>query len=225
MGVDVLFLNAGGAQPAAGEQPMVAQQKRLIDAARAAGTGYVVKISVWGAEPGGKLAGGAHWEIEQYLKASGLSWTILQPNGFMQNFMTGAGLLASDGDLVGSTGDGKVSYIDCADIAACAAATLTGRRRDRETFVLTGPEALANTEIAAKLSTALGRTVTYVPVSTGEMAANLIAQGLPEQFARDVAALWEGVADGSLAPTTTAVQELTGRPPRSFDEFLAGYAG
>jgi NAD(P)H dehydrogenase (quinone) len=220
-GVDVLFLNAGGAEPVVGEQSMIGQQKRVIDAARAAGTAYVVKISVWGAKPGGKLAEGAHWEIEQYLKASGLSWTILQPSGFMQNFITGAGLLTVTGDLIGASGDSKVSYIDCVDIAACAATLLTNPSRTGETFVLTGPEALSNTEIAAKLSAAQGRTVNYVAVSAEEMAVRLITQGLPDQFAHDVAALWANVADGSLAPTTTAVQELTGRAPHSFDEFLA----
>src|SRR5690242_5842286 len=58
-GVDALFLNGAGAQPTTGEQPMVAQQKRLIDAARAAGVRYLVKVSVLGAKPGGKLATGA----------------------------------------------------------------------------------------------------------------------------------------------------------------------
>lgn len=90
-GVDRLFLNAGGAQPVDGEQPMIRQQRAVIDAARSAGVSRVVKISVWGAHRGGRLAEGAHWEIEEYLKASGLVRSILQPSGFMQNFVTGAG--------------------------------------------------------------------------------------------------------------------------------------
>lgn len=219
-GIDALFLNAAGAQPVDGEQPMVAQQKRVIDAARDAGVRYIVKISVLGAAAGGLLATGAHWAIEQHLKASGIDWTILHPNGFMQNFQTGAGLLSQDGTLIGAVGDAKVSYIDAADIAACAAALFT-RPRPGETLVLTGPEALSTTEIAGKLTAARGKPVTYTAVTATEMAEAIKAQGLPPQFAEDVATLWAQVSDGSLAPVTTTVQDITGRPPRTFDAYLA----
>jgi NAD(P)H dehydrogenase (quinone) len=221
VGVDRLLLNAGGAVPAVGEQPMVSQQKQAIDAARAAGVSHVVKVSVWGAKPDGRLAEGAHWEVERYLKASGLAWSILQPSGFMQNFVTGTGAFTDDGDLIGAYGGGRVSYVDCADIAACAHVLLTGAARDGETFIPTGPTALTHAEIAALLSAARGHTVNYVDLPPDEFAARLTAQGLPADFAADVAALFAEVAAGTLASTTTHVQDLTGRPPRSFADFLA----
>jgi uncharacterized protein YbjT (DUF2867 family) len=221
-GVDRLFLNAGGAQPVDGEQPMIRQQRAAVDAARAAGVSRVVKISVWGAHQGGRLAEGAHWEIEEHLKASGLSWSILRPSGFMQNFITGAGAFTADGKLVGAYGDAGVSYIDCHDIAACAAALLTGSAgRHGETYVLTGPRPLSHAEIARELSDALGRTVGNVELSPDELAATLRAQGLPARFADDVAELSRHVRNGSLEATTTAVRELTGREPRTFARFLA----
>jgi uncharacterized protein YbjT (DUF2867 family) len=219
-GVDRLFLNAAGAQPAAGPQPMIRQQRTAIDAAVRAGVSKVVKVSVWRASKGGKLAGGAHWEIEEHLKTSGMDWALLQPSGFMQNFVTGAGAFTEDGNLLGAYGDASVSYIDCHDIAAAAAVLLTGSRWV-ESFVLTGPEALSHHEIAGKLSIALGRTVRYVDLPPAEFAARLTAQGLPADFAADVAELFADVAGGALAATTTTVRELTGHTPRTFDEFLA----
>lgn len=224
-GVDRLLLNAGGAVPADGEQPMVRQQKAAIDAAVAARVSRVVKVSVWGAKPGGRLAEGAHWEIERYLEASGLTsglaWSVLRPSGFMQNFVTGSGSFTADGDLLGAYGDARVSYVDCADIAACAAQLLTGPARPGTTFTLTGPEALTHTEIAALLSDAWGRPVRYVDLPPETFAARLTAQGLPRAFAADVAALFADVATGTLAATTTDVEALTGRPPRTFADFLA----
>ncbi|GAA1278954.1 hypothetical protein GCM10009609_47950 [Pseudonocardia aurantiaca] len=108
---------------------------------------------MWRAAPGRLLAEGAHGEIEQYLAASGLTATVLQASGFMQNFVTGAGAFTTDGDLVGAYGDGRISYIDCADIAACAAAALTDRARrvDRQggNHVRTEPEALSHLDVAA----------------------------------------------------------------------------
>jgi uncharacterized protein YbjT (DUF2867 family) len=224
-GVDRLFLNAGGGVPADGEQPMVRQQEAAIDAAVTAGVSGVVKISVWGAREGGRLATGAHWKIERHLKASGLAWSMLQPSGFMQNFLTGAGSFAVDGKLIDAYGGAPVSYIDCQDIAACAAALLTGADRTTgrtaETFVLTGPEPLTYAGITGKLSAALNRTIGHVELPPEQVAAALKAGGLPPGFADDVAALAHEVSDGSLAATTPAVRDLTGRTPRTFDQFIA----
>jgi NAD(P)H dehydrogenase (quinone) len=220
-GVDYLFLNAGGAVPADGDQPMIRQQEAAIDAATAGGVSRVVKISVLGAREGGLLATGAHWRIEEYLKASGLAWSILRPNGFMQNFLTGAAAVTTDGQVIDSYGGGAVSYIDCYDIAACATALLASPGRTTESFDLTGPEPLTGADIAEKLSAALKRPVTPITLTPSELAAMLLARGLPPTFAGDVAALAREVADGSLAATSTAVHDLTGRPARTFDQFLA----
>ncbi len=219
-GVDRLFLNAGGAVPADGEQPMVRQQESAIDAAVAAGVSRVVKISVWGARDGGPLATGAHWRIEQHLKASGLGWSVLQPSGFMQNFLTGAGSFMIDGKLIDAYGGGAVSYVDAYDIAGCAAELLTGAGRTQESFVLTGPESLTCADIAGKLSAGLGRTLGYVSLAPEEVAATLTARGVPAGFAADVAALGRDAARGAMAATTTAVRDLTRRAPRTFDQFL-----
>lgn len=220
-GVERVFLCSPGAQPAPGPQPMVAQQTTVIDAAVRAGVQAIVKVSVWGARPGGLLAEGAHAEIETRLEESGLDWSILQPSGFMQNFLTGAGAFTSGGDLLGAYGQARVSYIDCADIAACAAVLLTSDLGSRQRFVLTGPEALTHTEIAAQLSEAVGRTVSYIDRPPADFADNLVAQGLPAQFSTDVATLYADVAGGSLAETTSTVSDLTGRPATTFAEFLA----
>ncbi|MEV6965292.1 NAD(P)H-binding protein [Hamadaea sp. NPDC051192] len=215
-GVDRLFLNGGGAIPTDGPQPMVRQQVTAIDAAITAGVSTIVKVSVWGAKPGGKLAEGAHWEIEQHLKSSSLAWSLLQPSGFMQNFRTGAGTFTDDGALIGLAGDWRVSYIDAFDIAACAAELLISPHRGNDTYVLTGPEALTQAEIAKKLG------IGTLDLTESEMASRLTGLGLPAAFAADVVELWREVAAGSLSATTDGVQHLTGRGPRSFDEFLEG---
>ncbi|WP_067709395.1 NAD(P)H-binding protein [Nocardia yamanashiensis] len=220
-GVDQVFLCSAGAQPTPGPQPMIAHQSAVIDAAVHAGVRRIVKISVMGARAGGPLAEGAHAEIEARLERSGLEWVILQPSGFMQNFLTGAGAFTSGDDLLGAYGTGRVSYIDCADIADCAAAILDDDSLTTRRFVLTGPEALTHAEIAALLSRAVGRTISYIDRPAKEFADNLITQGLPVQFAADVAALFEGVANGSAAEITSTVRDLTTRPATTFAEFLA----
>ncbi|MFC9848808.1 SDR family oxidoreductase [Streptomyces sp. NPDC060223] len=221
-GADQILLNGAGAVPTAdgSPQPMVAQQKAVIDTAGRVGVGKIVKVSVWHAQQGGKLAEGAHWDIEQHLKASGIEWTLLQPSGFMQNFITGAGTLSDNGSLIAPATDAPVSYIDCYDIAASAAVVLSEFLGAGRTFVLTGPEALTMAEIAGHLSGTLDKPVDVIGLSRDDMAVRLKAQGVPAQFAADVADLWADVGTGSLAATTHDVKNLTGCEPRTFAEFL-----
>ncbi|MFE7108866.1 NmrA family NAD(P)-binding protein [Streptomyces sp. NPDC057575] len=221
-GADQLFLNSSGAQPLDGEQPMIRWQKTVIDAARKAGVTHVVKVSVRHARQGAKLSQGAHWEIEEYLKASGLAWSLLQPAGFMQNFIA-PGAFTPDGNLISSYGSTPVAHIDCHDIAACAAVLLAGPRGKGETFVLTGPEALTDAEVAAKISSALGRAVARVELPPDALAAAMAYQGLPRRFAEDLAFLVKEVAAGSQATTTTTVRDITGQLPRTFDDFLVAH--
>ncbi|GCD97824.1 SDR family oxidoreductase [Embleya hyalina] len=223
VGIDRVLLNGAGAVPTPDgrPQPMVAQQKTVIDAAGRAGVRRIVKVSVWHAHRGGRLAQGAHWEIERHLEASGVEWSLLHPSGFMQNFLTGAGTFDDNGSLIAPAVDAPVSYIDCHDIAASAAVLLTEPRGAGETFVLTGPEALTMREVADHLEGSLGRPVGVVALGAEDMAARLEAQGVPRRFADDVAHLWADVGTGSMAATTPAVEHLTGREPRTFVAFLA----
>ncbi|MGW0662192.1 NmrA family NAD(P)-binding protein [Streptodolium elevatio] len=226
-GADRLLLNGAGATPVPDgiPQPMVAQQKTVIDAAIRAGVRKIVKVSVWHAQPGGRLAQGAHWEIEQHLKTAcepaDVAWSLLHPSGFMQNFFTGAGTFSTDGSLIAPATDAPVSYVDCADIAACAAVLLTQSRGAGETFVLTGPEALTMAEVAKHLADTIGKPVDIVGLGPDEMAARLKGQGVPHGFADDIAFLWAEVGTGNLAATTSTVEDLTGRAPRGFGTFLA----
>ncbi|GAA4969322.1 NmrA family NAD(P)-binding protein [Pseudonocardia tropica] len=223
-GADQLFLNAGGARPVDGPQPMIRQQKAAIDAARTAEVDHVVKVSVWRAAPGRLLAEGAHGEIEGYLHDAGMPATVLQPSGFMQNFVTGVAGFAPDGSLVDTYAGSPVSYIDADDIAACAAAVLVGGAGRCGTHVLTGPEALTTAEIATLIAAAIGRPVPVADLPPDRLAASLVEQGVPVRFAGDVATLCRDVATGVLAGTTGTVAALTGRAPRTFAAFAAAHA-
>jgi NAD(P)H dehydrogenase (quinone) len=217
--VDQLFLNGTGAVPVSGEQPMIRHHRDLIDAAKAAGVRRVVKISVWHAHPKGRLSQGIHGILDEHLRSSGMDSTILSPSAFMQNYLRGG--LDSGGALVGPLTDPHVSYIDAYDIARVAAALLTDKAPFGGDHVLTGPEAISHTRIAAELSAVMNRRVRYVGVSPAEMTARMVEGGLPADFAADVVHLWQGMADGDSSEVTDAVVELTGTPPRSFSEFVA----
>ncbi|GAA2801856.1 hypothetical protein [Nonomuraea dietziae] len=93
------------------------------------------------------------------------------------------------------------------------------------THVLTGPEALSQQEIAARLTEALGRTVTYVDLSVEEMTRHAQERrGMPEATARELAEMMAAVPDSSWSRITSTVEDLTGHAPRSLADYLADHA-
>src|SRR5207245_3828234 len=105
----------------------------------------------------------AHAAIERHLRESGLSWTILQPSYFFQNFFIYAATIAPQGAFYGAMGDAPIGWIDTRDIAEVAVeALLDPERHAGKTYVLTGSEAFSYPDAARRLSDATGREITYV---------------------------------------------------------------
>ncbi|MEV0164723.1 NmrA family NAD(P)-binding protein [Nonomuraea fuscirosea] len=199
---------------------VVDAHRAVIDLAAEAGVAQIVTVSVRDAAPGGRLGLGMHGLIDAHLRQSGVPWAVLQPSGFMQN-------LPGDfdgGTMYGAYGPGRISYVDARDIADVAAALLTSPVGPGRAYVLTGPEALSHAEIAAEVGKALGRTARYVDLPVPELAARLERQGLPQPLALDLAELQAQTGDGSWAPVTTTVRDVTGRAPRTLADFLADHA-
>jgi uncharacterized protein YbjT (DUF2867 family) len=225
-GIDRVFLASPGAQGEApdGEQPMIRWERNAIDAAKAAGVRYIVKLSVANAHIGGPMSEGAHGAVEAHLKASGMGWTILQPGGFMQNFLNPATSLSdADGNLIGPESDAPVAFIDCHDIAASAAVLLTGDAGRNASFVLTGPEAIPYSAVAAKLAVGRGRPVGFSGRSESAIADLLRGYGLAAKQADELASLYASLGEGAFSEVTDAVERLTGNVPRTFDQFMAAH--
>lgn len=147
-------------------------------------------------------------------------WAVLRPSWFMQNF-TGEHQVAEGvraGEIVSATGDGRIAFVDAADIAAVAARALTDPAPHNTDHLITGPEALSYADAAAIISEITGREVRHRPVGTAEMTARF-ARSVPEEFAALLASLDEDIRGGSEDRVSTAVEDVTGRPARSFREF------
>lgn len=165
---DRLFLNAN-------PFPRFAETfEAVVDLAGAAGVAQIVTVSVLGAVPGGRLAGGVHGEVDEHLRASGIPYAILQPTGFMQYFRTE---LRQD-RFYGSYGAQPVNYIDARDIGDVAAALLTAPVGESRDYLLTGPESPTHDEIAAVMTTVLGREIRYVDLPVADLAARLAGAGV-----------------------------------------------
>lgn len=197
----------------------------LIDAAEAAGVEQLVRLSVLGAAPDATTSfGRGHFSLDEHLKASALSWTILQPNGFMQNLLSSAETIKA-GAIYASAGDGHVSMIDARDIAEVAAAVLTAGGHTGESLVLTGGEAFTYGDAAAAFAAELGHDVHYVDTPPEVTRKNLLGFGLPAGQVEDILALFEIFRAGYASTVTPTVANVLGRAPRSLATFVHDYRG
>lgn len=202
------------------------QQKSFIEAAKGAGVRHIVKLSAIGADASSPEGFGKwHGQAEDALKSSGLAYTMLQPNFFMQNLLAQASSITSQNAIYHPVAEARASFIDVRDIAAVAAKTLTEDGHEGRTYVLTGPEALAYEEVAGKLSIATGRDIKYVQITDEQFRSGALQMGLPEWLVSALERLNELMASGKAARVTEDVRRVAGREPFTFDLFARDYAG
>jgi NAD(P)H dehydrogenase (quinone) len=204
----------------------VHQHRAAIEAAREAGVRHVAYTSYLNpvAENPAVIAPD-HRETEKALRESGLAWTALR-NTFYAEYQVPAGAQAiATGRLVHNNGDGRIAYVSREDCAAAAAAVLTSEAEGHEdkAYDITGPEALDQDGVAALLSEISGRPVEAVAVDDEAFIQGLTASGMPEPAARAFASYGRAIREGYLNEVSGAVENLTGRPPRSLREVFEAH--
>ncbi|MCP5153681.1 MAG: NAD(P)H-binding protein [Ectothiorhodospiraceae bacterium] len=200
------------------EEAMPERVAAVAARARAAGIDRVVRLSAYGAGTAQTLLGRVHREAEQAVLAAGLEMVALRPNGFMQNYVTQLGHgIRAHGLITSPQGSGAVSLVDARDVAAVAAACLTGAPAPVDD--LTGPVALDEAAVAACISRVSGRAVRYQPTSMAAAARALADIGLPAWLRAVILDLYALSADGGAARVTAAVEAVLGRPPARFEDF------
>lgn len=203
--------------------PVVPNQPELsanfVQAAKAAGLKYIVKLSAIRAEaePGITLSR-EHRQAEREIEDAGIPFTFLRPNFFMQNFL-GLDTIKSQGAFYDSSADAKASHIDARDISSVAAALLTKGGHENKAYELTGPEALSNDEVAEILSSVTGKTITYVPVSDDDVRQAMQAGGMPDWLVESLIELYQIKRAGETSAVSPAVEQITGKPAITFAQF------
>lgn len=217
-GVDRVFLLT----PSSGDQAEI--ERGFVDAAQHAGVQHIVKLSVLGADAPDVSLVQAHREGEHYIRQSGIDYTFLRPNAFMQNVGTAdAAMIKQQSAIFNAAGNGRISFIDSRDIAAVAAAVLTNTGHSGQTYELTGPRALSYSEVAQQLTTLLDRPIRYVPLDDAAFYDALVSAGLPSWYAEGLGDLYRFYRAGNGTIVTDAVERTTGRAARTFATYLADH--
>jgi uncharacterized protein YbjT (DUF2867 family) len=195
-------------------------QRGIVDAARQAGVEHIVKLSALGADPGARtMIHRQHGRAEQAIAESGMAYTLLRPNAFMQNAMQWLATIEKLDAIVVPAASARVSMIDARDVAAVAARALTEPRLRNSAYDLTGPEALGYADVAGYLSSVCGRTIRHLDLAPADAAKAMRAAGMPDWAVRARLELYSTYRAGEAERVSSAVPRLTGRPARRFGDF------
>jgi uncharacterized protein YbjT (DUF2867 family) len=218
-GVDTVFLVCSPVRE------LVELESNMLDACRETGVRHVVLNSALGAQDYSKSFPSWHRKVEDKLKASGLGYTILRPNSFMQNILTYyAPSIRAQGAFYASMGNARTSFIDVRDIAVVATKTLTAPGHAGKTYELNGPEALTYAEVAEKISRASGREVQYVDIPVEQQEKSMLDQRMPEWQVTALLDLQAYYTGGKGGEVDDVLANILGRSPSTLDQFLAEFA-
>jgi uncharacterized protein YbjT (DUF2867 family) len=201
------------------------QQIAFTRVAHQSGVRHIVKLSQLHADtnsPGRFLR--YHAAVEAAVQASGLTFTFLRPNLYMQGLLNFRQSIQERSAFFAAAGDARISAVDVRDLADVAVAALTTAQHDTKIDALTGPDALTFVEMAHQLSRAVGRTITFVDMPPESMRAALADLGFPAWQAGGLLEEFAMYRRGEAAGVEPGVREALGRPPRAFDEFARDYA-
>jgi uncharacterized protein YbjT (DUF2867 family) len=204
---------------------LVELESNMVDACKDSGIKHVVLNSALGAGDYAKSFPGWHRKVEDKLKSMGMSYTILRPNGFLQNIVTyNAPSIREQAAFYAAMGDAKVSYLDVGDIAVVAVKALQGGTHAGKTYELNGPEEISNEELAKRISKVTGRTVNYVDIPESAQREAMLGLGMPEWQVTALLDLQQYYKQGGGAKTDKLLQELIARAPVTLDQYLTANA-
>lgn len=214
-GVDRLFLLT----PDAPDQREI--QLRIVNDAVQSGMERIVLLSVLGAETDSFSYAHIHRAAETTLETSGVAYTILRPNAFMQNFTSFyRQQIETTGCLRLPCGDARVSHISAHDVAVVAAEVLCTDGHEGRAYDLTGPEALSFREAMDLVARADGRRLKYETVTDETFASECRSTGVPADAVERMLDQHRFTRLGHSARVTPAVAAIAGRPPTHFEHFL-----
>ena len=204
-------------------EDQVAVSRRVLGAAIDGGVRHIVRLSSRSAGWDQRSTLRAwHREIDDAVRRSGATWTILRPCSFFQNFITyQAETVQNMSSIIVPQGDDLIPYIDAIDIGEAAARCLLDpERHGGETHVLTGGRAYGPKGVAAEIGRVIGKPVMYIPIEEDQARHMMLQMGTPEWLIDAGLAVFAHARAGGEAAVDPTLARILGRPATSLSEFV-----
>ncbi len=215
-GIDAIFLVCSPIPT------LVELESNAIEACQESAVKHVVLNSALGAADWPKSFPVWHRQVEDKLQASGLGYTILRPNSFLQNITAYiAPSIRAQGAFYAATGSARYSFLDVRDIAAVAAKVLTSPRdHTGKIYELNGPEAATYAQLAERISKVTNRTATFVNIPEAAQRKAMLDLGMPDWQVNALLDLQQYYVNGQGGEVDDLLPRLLGRAPITLDQFL-----
>ncbi len=202
-----------------------AQHEHVTDAAKEAGVGRLVYTSIVATDPETPLVA-SHLATEEYIKASGVPYTFLRNNFYMDMFVDQVQNAIVQGAYFSPLGaDNGAAFVTREDIARVATAVLTTDGHEGKIYNLTGPEVVTPTVFAEVASAISGKTIPFEQISWDALTQGLQASGMPEQAVQMIMMSTQILDSNILALVSDDVGDVTGTPANSFMDYMKGKLG
>lgn len=184
----------------------------------------VVFLSSGSVTEPGNMVGIWHQAVERAIEASGLEWTVIRPSAFAANALWWANQIRAGDAVHGIHGSIAAPLLHEADMAAVAVQALTHDGHDRQVYALTGPETLSQVGQVRTIGEVLGRPLRWVEETPAEARARLLADNnFPDSFVEPLLTGYQEMLTKPHTPVTSTVTEVTGRPARTFRQWVADH--
>jgi uncharacterized protein YbjT (DUF2867 family) len=202
------------------------QDLNVINAAKRAGVQHIVKLSNLEATEHKIKVGKWHYEREELIRASGLDWTFLRPGMFMTNLMEwwAESIKGQESVFFPGGKTGKVAPIDPRDVASVAALALTQPGHHGKAYELTGAELFTMGEMVQIISHVLGKPIRYVDIPPLAAKLFMLKTGMDKTLVNALMEMLASLRKDEGAIVTDTFQQLTGHPPRRFEDWCREHA-
>ena len=199
----------------------LANHRRAIDAALAAGVSLVAYTSMTHADTAATILAETHRATEEYLRERNVPSVLLRNSWYLENYTAQLPSVLQHGAVVGAAGAGRVSAASRADYAEAAARVLTTEGHAGAVYELGGDEAFTLAEFAATVSAATGKPIAYADLPAEKFVEALTGAGLPAALANVLADADLGLERGELFTGSGDLSRLVGRPTTSLADAVA----
>ena len=200
-------------------------ERRFVDAALTSGVQHLVKMSALGADENSPIElKRCHGQAESYIESSGIPYTHIRPNFFMQNLLHLSDPIKSDGVIPLPMKFGSVGAIDTRDVAEVVLKVLGDADYFGQCLEISGSESLSFDNLASIISERLRKPVEYVDIDTAVFRQQMSSLGQSDWYIDAQSALFASIAENASAGITPTVEQVMGKKPRLFSQFVADHA-
>lgn len=196
------------------------QHKNAITAAKAAGVRHILYTSIQNADRFKSIITAEHLETENFLKDSGLDYTILRNNLYADSLLMKTKPFIQWGRFAGCAGEGSIAYVTRENCAQVAVNCLLSPRGNQVCLDVTGAKAYTYAEVARLVAEISGKKIEYVNEPAEAFKGALQKFGLPEVMAQAMVDFDIMSQEGHLAQVNPAMAEVLGGAPTDAESFL-----